>query len=168
MILLGLGIAFIRNFFGSLEENTASAIAVAKIGLDPNANDPLVIRQGNDFRIKSGKSKKLEVGLYNGGEGAVDVGIFIGNCVTGEDPAYKPIPRMTTLHQRVEKGQKAGYSIFVNAKNIDDPALGDIAGKDILPGEYICSLQAVKFDPVTNSYTDEVVVERQITMSVER
>lgn len=153
MLMLGLGIAFISNFFSDAGTKVASAFEVANFGLSPDADNPIVIKQGNTVIVKSGKDKQLDVGVYNREQTEIEVTIELEECVNSELNPITPA-KLTTMAQKITPGEAKGFRVFAYAK--DDSAA------NIPPGNYICKLKATGKIGGTEAYS----IDSQITFQV--
>ena len=130
MALLGLGLGFIRNIFGSGEDKLLGAIDDASLDNPASNLDP--ITSTNTVVVKKGKFEQLKIGLYN-------------NDVTVDSPQYSfdvegdrmgcpddsGVTLSCPLELDVPLGESRGYGCVVNA------------AEDGVEGMYPCMIVAV-------------------------
>jgi hypothetical protein len=148
IVLLGLGIGFIKNFFGKGTDALAGSFDPIAEHCDVSADNPVVPRE---IELSQGKSKQVRVCVYNNQVGQIPgATIRLGTCV---DPAglTKTAPttagassalpsdelKFIVLGQDLDKGTTKGYKVGVST-----------SGTAQL-GTYICNAQIQCTGPST-------------------
>lgn len=141
MVLLGLGIGFIRNLFQNAGE-LPELIDTDQLGTQPTSSDPILISP-SAIEVKAGDSKEVRVGVYNNKETSRDFEITVDQCM---GPANnQDIPSVQSLRAQIASGESRGFKVIVTAEKYDD-ALQQPSGDDMVVGKYICNMQAVLYE----------------------
>lgn len=141
MLVLGLGVALIKNTFGSAEGKLISAIDAADMMPTPNSDKPLVF-ETTKLTIKPGKSETFAYGFYNADttNTLTAASLKIGNCVgTGTTPENF---NLIAASSDVGAGASVFFEGILEAKSA--------AGIDATVGTYICP---VTFESASGSLT---------------
>ncbi len=166
MVVLGLGLTFVRGLFGQGGDQLGKTISNNDLKNPASAEIPLTI--DNHIKVKLGKSSTLSVGYYNSGSSGEEVfatGAQLATNVIGcynEDGA-QAVFRLSSPGAEVNAGEAAGYEVSVKplhaGAEIATPAnLYDTATQagldaysacvtsggcgDVVPtGLYVCSIQ---------------------------
>ena len=148
IVIIGAGIVFIRSFFGTGTDTLIGAFEVADFGLEPTANRPLVLTDGQ-VSIKTGRQSVVRVGFYNRQSKPVTANVGFGKCVTSVSAAAEAAcadpenikPMITSLQQdNIEIGSAVGFQTQVNAKCEYQDAQGNDVEANLPAGEYTCNL----------------------------
>jgi hypothetical protein len=149
IVIIGAGIVFIRSFFGTGTETLIGAFEVADFGLEPTANRPLVLTDGQ-VNIKTGRQSVVRVGFYNRQSKPVTANVGFGKCVTSVSAAAEAAcaepenikPMITSLQQdNIEIGAAVGFQTQVNAKcEYLDTTTSTMVERNLPAGEYTCNL----------------------------
>lgn len=151
ILLLGLGMAFVRNFFDKGTESLMEPFNLLEFGLEPSSSDPVVINKP-EINIKSGKKMEdLKIGIYNLFQSETNLKPAILSCSNGQ-ATFDPL--VTAIAQPIGPGEKVGFRVFLEAKKASDQS-------NIPAGSYICNLQAVEDGNANNVMSTE-----QITLIV--
>ncbi len=127
MVLLGLGIGFIRGLFQ--QANVLPAlIDTDQFDTPPTAQEPIRLTPSS-IDIKRGDSKEVKVGIYNTGNQDT-FGVSIPECIGPAGSA--DTPQVQSLTATIDGGDSKGFRIIVTAAKAD--------GTPMDQGEYICKL----------------------------
>ena len=143
IVIIGAGIAFIRGFFGTGTDTLVGAFAVADFGLEPTAQNPLVLTDGQ-VSIKRGREAIVRVGFYNKDNSAYEVDIVFERCRTSAvntQCVEDAVPQIVSLPQRLEPGESTGFATQVTAECETTDDSGYVG---MNPGTYTCNLLAVE------------------------
>jgi len=123
MVILGLGIGFIRGFFTKGTESLSGAFDLVDLKVKPTFEDPIVLEKGNTLRIKTNTKEQVRIGIYNTDPGdAYNVKIFIPEC-TGDEP------RIISISQNIAPSDSAGFVTTIDTEGVTQ-------------GNYICKIVA--------------------------
>ncbi len=131
MMLLGLGIGFIRGLFNKANQ-LPGLIDTSQWQNPPTASTPIVLTPSS-LSVKGGDSSNLVVGIYNkeASSGSLQFIVDITGCTGGVFPSVKTQPAS------IAAGDSVGIPIIVTAVNSTQ------SGKPkILPDQYICTIEA--------------------------
>jgi len=64
VVMLGLGLTFVRTMFSNITDKAKNAIDVADLSAKPSEGEPVVFSPNNP-EIKEGKQINVQVGFYN-------------------------------------------------------------------------------------------------------
>ncbi len=129
MVLLGLGIGFIRGLFDQAGD-LPGLIDTDQFDTPPTAQEPIRLTPSS-IEIKRGESKEVKVGIYNKGDTADDFTVEIPACTGPDDSDDKPM--VQALDAAIEPGESKGFKVIVTADTAADEAMET--------GKYICKLQ---------------------------
>lgn len=153
MVLLGLGIAFIKGLFGKLTD-LPEQIDTSGWNTPPTASEPIQLNPPS-IELKSGDDKAVEVGVYNKESSMRNFTIDIKTCSKGE------IPVVESVMQQIEGGQSGGFKVIITAKNkAADAEKG--AEPKMTAGKHICELAAYVndgSDSLKKAYGDQFILE---------
>ncbi len=166
IVVIGGGIAFIRNFFDAGEDSLIGAFDVADFGIEPSSQNPLVLVDGT-ISLRRGSEAPVRVGFYNKDTSGYNVDIEFGECVTSatnlqcEEDELRP--QIVSLPQRVDPGSDAGFIAQVAAECVasDDPD----SLNNMNPGTYTCNILAVNTDSEDGD-EDRELARTQIMLEV--
>lgn len=168
MLLLSLGVGFIRNFFSDLDTAVGTSLSLADLSRKPTADEPLLLQRGDSFTIKSGETDELIVGIYNNVGSDITTKVAFSDCTgvakdSGNQITFSPQDAISK-EETIAAGQGLGFKTLISAK-CKDPGTGDCpkAG-DIPAGTYICTFVAK--DQTSNPPTDIPGLMQQVTMTV--
>ena len=137
MMLLGLGIGFIRGIFTKANQ-LPGLIDTSTWQNPPTASDPIVLTPSS-IELKGGDSTDVVVGVYNKEASPKTFAVSIPTCTGGARPDLQ------TLSTLIASGDSKGFKVIVSAVNASDPAKPKLS-----PQKYICKLQGTEVDPNTN------------------
>ncbi|MBN1275637.1 hypothetical protein JXA12_05095 [Candidatus Woesearchaeota archaeon] len=165
MVVLGIGLTFIRSMFDKATRNLGSIVDDTKIDNPASFDDPLTVE--STVSVRAGKSKQFEVGFYNKANAAVRAGPASNDnkeyiaCI--DKNGLTTFFLLASPTHAVEAGQGTGFIVIASpygtqipGKNIDswisnpeekqddiakafdgdDPMLGNV-----MTGSYVCTLE---------------------------
>jgi len=144
--MLGLGLAFIKGYFGKATEQF-NIDQVGQIS-DATPNNPLSLSR-EDLTVHKGKMNNFGVKFYNNKESTHKVSFGL-QCISDTGPATGFT--LVVSSQSVEVGQQKEFRPQLKVA----PAM--------VSKEYVCTLSAVAVNPVDSSVT--VLEDKQITVTV--
>ncbi|MBR9700247.1 hypothetical protein GOV11_00065 [Candidatus Woesearchaeota archaeon] len=154
MVLLGLAIAFIQNFFKTGTDKLQEPFDALEFGCDPTQGRPITTSP-TDIELKSGTQMNLKICVYATAE-APKANVDLAGCRSTNPLYLETEPTLLTTSQYIKRTEIGGFNTVltaVNSENSND-ALG--------VGTYICTLRSYTGEgtDITNLGT------RQITISV--
>ncbi|MBI1970537.1 hypothetical protein HYS47_02220 [Candidatus Woesearchaeota archaeon] len=135
IVMLGLGLAFIRNVFGGATEKIKSGLENVDIRTPASSDNPITIA---DVTMKRTAETRVEVGVYNGDvTPKSNIKLQISECTDsqGNAIANNPIiaaPPHPSLQPSVGTGFRAIFS-WEDASNRAPPT-----------GTYVCTIEALE------------------------
>lgn len=128
IVLLGLGIAFVKDFFGKGSNSLLGAFDTANERCDANSNTPIVPKT---YSIKRGTTP-ANICVYNDQDsdivdGTIIVDSCIGPNIAGSSTSMITI---TSLGQNIGRAKNAGYKTTVQADSSAE-----------IGGTYICNIR---------------------------
>jgi len=155
MVLLGLGIGFIRGLFKQSGE-LPGLIDTDQFNTPPDSQTPIRITPSS-VALKGGDSKPVKVGVYNKDvPGLVDFTVAIPRCKGKGDVVIMPV--LLADAAKISQGESQGFRVIVTAeiaKVINAGSSSAAVGDKMDPGEYICKLVGIQADaaglPLTGS-----------------
>ncbi len=150
MMLLGLGIGFIRGLFNKANQ-LPGLIDTSQWQNPPTASTPIVLTPSS-VQVKGGDSTNIVVGIYNKepGSSSLTFNVNISSCTGGVVPSVKTQPAT------IAAGDSVGIPIIVTAV---DSTHGNAK---LLPDQYICTMVA----NATVTGTNAVGYQTQFIMTV--
>jgi len=127
IVLLGLGIGFIKQFFGKGSESLLGKFEPLKEDCDVNANSPLIPKE---ITLKQGESIQTKICVYNNQEKKVKNAVFKflkcvgpdGVPILSDEGANKYAPNLkddvlviNALGQDIERNRFSGYKVSITA-----------------------------------------------------
>lgn len=164
VVMLGLGLTFVRTMFGDITTRARTAIDVADLSAQPNEGDPIVFSPSSP-EVREGRSVQVQVGFYNShleneewmlrieAEGDKCGGLRedFEDCVyTGINVLYND------LEFSLEKDQVVGWNIIFEA------------GQSVDRGASTPYLFTVKFCKPDGDDCGTPVFQREIVLTVRR
>lgn len=157
MVLLGLGIAFIQNFFKTGTDKLTEPFDAIQFGCDPNPNRPITLSPPNP-ELKSGEQIQVKMCVY-AKIPADDAVLGIEGCKSTSPVAdAQDIPQLLTQPQDIARTEIGGFSTILTAV--------DTTGDDLPVGTYICTLTAVTGGQFPGTTGAETVGTTQVTVTV--
>jgi hypothetical protein len=166
IVLLGLGIAFIKGFFGKGTDALLGSFDAVSERCDVSSDNPIIPKA---FSVKQGEANQIKICVYNNQQQRIPNGVFkIANCVNpagnplGATPPASALPsgelKFTSLGQDIERGETKGYKTNVQA------------GSSASPGVYICNIEvscgaATGVTCPTTAPTPKVTTQVSITVN---
>ena len=131
LAILGLGIAFVTNLFGSGSEKLGSIINNADLPIHANPSEPVKF-ETNDLSIKKGKRDHIKISVYNNGfaTDSDNIDLSLSNCKDSSNNDASSLISLAAPSQKIILGSDGGYSVVFT---VDDGAT---------PNSYICTLEA--------------------------
>jgi hypothetical protein len=140
MMLLGLGIGFIRGLFVKANQ-LPGLIDTSTWQNPPTASDPIVLTPSS-IEIKGGDSADVVVGVYNKEGSTKTFSVGIPSCTGGAKPDVQ------TLSASIASGDSKGFKVIILAVNASDSKQPKLP-----PQKYICKLQGAEVDQSNNPVT---------------
>lgn len=168
MMLLGLGIIFVKNLFGQINPITQK-IKPPDLQTPPSASTPLIM-DVQTFSLKTGDSYELDLGIYNADQTDEAFSVDVGNCeVPPTATVQTQVPQIRVLPQLIKSGEAGYYTTYIIAQY----NTGGAALKNMETGDFICNLEVRKYPDVTTAQNAKgtggtVVTSLQFTMTVDQ
>ncbi len=148
--MLGLGLTFVRNMFGSATGKLGDVITSADIRNPASAQNTITVPE--ELTIKRGTTKQLEISFYNTKAGELpDASLYVKSCIFGKDEPSTTeneqksfTPKISAPAQPAKASQAIGYKALLKVEN-------KYGGVDVEPLTYICVLQIGKFTAKSNT-----------------
>ncbi len=118
-VVLGLGLSLTRTIFKGAEQKLPEAFAVTQLEAQPTSNNPITISQ--TVEIDRQKSKTMQIGFYNKGEGTAVAATFgIVSCLQKGSVVVEnsKVPSITSPSESVGPSSSLGYSIIVSENGL--------------------------------------------------
>ena len=159
MMLLGLGIGFIRGLFSKAGE-LPGLIDTGSWENPPTASEPIKLTPSS-IEIKGGDSKDVKVGVYNTKGTAMEFSVTIPSCTGGVKP------KIEALSSNIPPGESKGFKVIVTAV---DTKNGADEPPRLAPNKYICKLQGAQVtlnaDGTTTPVNGGITYDSQFIMTV--
>lgn len=127
-VVLGLALTLTRYIFGIAQEKAGSAIDIIEFEQKPTADNIITISK--TVNIGSGKTKQLDIGVYNPTGGTYNSATLnITQCLTITGEQVTNLPSITAISQSIEGSAAAGYRTYLTT------TLG--------AGNYICVIKVM-------------------------
>lgn len=157
IVLLGLGVGFIKNFFGQGSDALLGKFTPLKEECDVTASNPVLPRE---FHVKKGSVNPMNLCVFNDQQSDVLGGTFevqgcIGPGIAGTSVAGAHPIEITSLGQDIGRGQSTGYKTTL-----------ETAGFVEVGGTYICNLQVKSAPQPGSTATGASVGPVQVTVQV--
>ena len=153
MVLLGLGLTFVRGFFKTGTDKLQEPFDAIEFGCDPSASDPITISP-SALEVKAGDDIEPKICLY--ATIPADPAILgIKSCKSATSDTLKPT--LLAASQKIDRTEIGGFPTILSAI---DQATGD----DLPVGRYICTLEAVVADEYDG--TAEAFATKQVTITI--
>jgi len=176
VVMLGLGLTFVRTMFSNITDKAKNAIDVADLSAKPSEGEPVVFSPNNP-EIKEGKQINVQVGFYNpstsadnwmmkvidssyddgvcGGMSNPDV--FCGDSGTALQTIYNDKPF------KLSKDEQTGWNIIFDST----PGLEDqtYTTKPILLTVQFCSVEDIEDDDCED---DAEVYQKELFLTVRK
>jgi hypothetical protein len=112
IVLLGLGIAFIKGFFGKGSEALLGKFEPLKEECDVNANNPIIPKE---YHVKKGEVTAASICVFNDQDSDVIDGAFqvVGCIGPGVTTPSATLIKINSLGQTVPRGKSAGYKTTI-------------------------------------------------------
>lgn len=111
IVLLGLGVAFIKNFFGEGEEALLGKFRPLKEECDVTASNPIIPKE---FHVKKGEVNQENVCVYNNQNNDVANGRFeVLECIGPDGSAAPSSFVVNSLGQDIARGESTGYKTTI-------------------------------------------------------
>ena len=139
MVVLGIGILFIRGLFAKSAEKLTTAISSQEIA-NPATPDQPVVADKEVLLSRTSTTKTIRLSVFNSGSGrATDVNVDMTHCVTSGaialsdedtgaslvDDSSVPYYQLKTAPQDIEKNTYVGYQAIVKFSEGASLAQGD-------------------------------------------
>ena len=171
VVMLGLGLTFVRTMFGDITTRARTAIDVADLSAQPNEGDPVVFSPSSP-EVREGRSVQVQVGFYNSHVNAehyiMEVHDANDKC-GGLDPTdenYDCYTSIGTLYNdgefKLEKDNAVGWNI------IFEPIDGATDGAGSRPFLFTVKFCGDSDSAPSDCASAEAVYQREIFMTVRR
>ena len=174
IVLLGLGIAFIKNFFGKGSDALLGSFDPINERCDVSADNPVIPK---DLSVTQGETKQVKICVYNNQNANIPNAVLkISQCVdpsgdkkplnapTTGTPLPTALPndeiKITTLAQNIDRGKTVGYKATLAVASA--PANAGGAGSEL--GTYICNV-VVECDGSTCANTGKINTQMSIAVN---
>ncbi len=153
MVLLGLGISFIRTFFAQGEETLMQPFDAIQFGCSPDSQSPITISP-SEPEVKSGGQIRPKICVYANkpAELGNEVQLSITECrgIEAAGGENTLVPELIAVKQPISRTEIGGFNTILSAKQ---------GGQDLPVGTYICTLSA-------DTLSGENLGTKQVTISV--
>lgn len=116
IVMLGLGIAFIRGMFGGITGQIEDIIPGIKLEKAPTVDDPFTIST-TQLKVNRGETKILEVGYYNFENAQKDITLEV-SCLAATGIAIK---NPGTSARSVAASDSIGWRVSITAQKTTNP-----------------------------------------------
>jgi hypothetical protein len=112
IVLLGLGIAFIKGFFGKGSDALLGKFEPLKEECDVNSNNPIIPKE---YHVKKGEVTAASICVFNDQDSDVVNGEFkVDGCIgPGVTTPSATLININSLGQTLPRGKSAGYKTTV-------------------------------------------------------
>jgi hypothetical protein len=166
MMLLGLGIGFVKNIFGQINP-IVTKIKPPSLQTPPSASTPLIM-DVQKFSVQAGKNYAMDLGVYNAGTIPKTFSVSSHDCeVPPTATVTTQAPQIRVLPQVINPGEAGYYTIFIIAQYGSGNSL-----KNMETGDFICNLEVRSYNDVSLAKSDTAgtggtsVTSLQYTMTV--
>lgn len=118
-VVLGLGLSLTRTIFKGAEQKLPEAFAVTQLEAQPTSGNPITVSQTVEIDRK--KSKTMQIGFYNKGEGtAVSATFSIVSCLQKGNQLVNSVelPSVASPSEDVGASSSLGFSIIVTENGL--------------------------------------------------
>jgi hypothetical protein len=130
LAILGLGIAFVTNLFGSGSDKLGDIISNAELPVHADPGQPVKF-ETNEMNIKKGKRDNIKVSVYNNGFASdnEEISLALTSCKDSSNNEANGIS-IAAPGQRISPGSDSGYIVVFTVDGNSEP------------DTYICTVEA--------------------------
>jgi hypothetical protein len=161
MVLLGLGIGFIQDFFGKGQSTLIKAFDPLEFGCTPTAQHPIQVSP-KDPELRSGDDLPLKICVYATVPSPRAI-VGITNCKS--TAGVSMTPELLVGPQDIKRTEIGGFDTILTAQNL--------TGSDLPVGKYICTIVAAtpanasdEFPNAEQMPTATTIGTQQVTITV--
>lgn len=153
IVLLGLGIGFIRSFFTQGESGLGEYFDPIQEGCQVDAHNVILPKE---FSMKPGSTTLHKVCVYNNRDAQIIDGVFgVRSCMGPDGTDATALITFGSLEQSIDRGQAKGYKIPIAVSREADL------------GTYICNIYVKQKGRTYDDNTVPVIGPEQVSFLVE-